>query len=102
MDRQVKTQKDLSKQGALTNWRVQIDGQRCQDMERIQVRKGHSLPKEFRQVESGHGKESEHPRGTHRLESTEGQISQDTRKYPSENQKEYKMQHGRRTDIMLK
>src|SRR6267142_2391385 len=71
--------KNLTKQGALTNWRAQTDGQvrtqkesdrargthflesadgrTSQDMERIQPSKGHSLPGEHRQTDkSGHGK----------------------------------------------
>src|SRR6267142_726512 len=53
--------KNLTERGALTNWRAQTDGQ-------VRTRK-----------------ESDRARGTHRLESADGQTSQDTERIrPSE------------------
>jgi len=91
--------KNLTEQGALTNWSA--DRQTSQDMERIRLSKGHSLSGECRWTDkSGCGKnltkqgaltdwrvqmdgqvrtwkESNQARGTHSLESAEGQTSQD-------------------------
>jgi len=71
--------RNLSKRGALTNWRAQTDGQvRTQ-------------------------KESEQVRGTHFLESTDGRTSQDTEgiqvseghSLPGERRRTDKSGHGR-------
>src|SRR6266850_2131499 len=124
-------EKNLTKKGSLTDWRVQMDGQvrtwkesdqargthrlesadgqTSQDTERIRPSKGHSQTGERRWMDkSGHGKnptergaltpwraqtdrqvrtwkESNRARGTHKLESADGQTSQDTERIrPSE------------------
>ena len=83
-----------------THFLDSIDRQASQDMERISVSKGHSLPREHRQTDkSGHRKnlskqgaltvwiaqmdrqvrtqkESKQARGTHKLESADGQTNQ--------------------------
>src|SRR6266850_2253219 len=104
-DRQVRIQKE-SEQPRGTHFLESTDGWTSQDTERFQVTKGHSPTGEHRQTDKlGHGmnpsdqgaltnwraqtdrqvrtqKESKQLRGTHILESADGQTSQD-RKNPS-------------------
>src|SRR6266850_687337 len=70
--------KNPRKQGALTNWRAQMDRHVRTQKESKQARG--SLARECRQTDSPvrTWKESKQVRGTHKLESTDGQTSQDT------------------------
>jgi len=91
----------LSKQGALTFWRVQrerqvrtqkqteqargthilesAEGETSQDTETNRASKGHSPTGECRgRDKSGHRNKPSKQRGTHSLESAEGETSQDT------------------------